>query len=917
MPTVLLLAGLCLSRAGLLAQSDALAEVARQAKALYEAGELEAALPVASEALRLSEGEFGSEHPATAIFVENLARIYFVLGQFARAEPLYARALALRVHLGPEHPSVANAAHNLAIVYLRQGRYAKAEPLLREALGIWQRIGTQDRVVAAGLNSLALLYQSQGRYAEAEPHYRRVLEILEASSGREHPEEVATALGNLAALYVSLGRYAEAEALFERALSLGDKPVLLNNLALLHQRTERHAEAVELYQRALSIAEKEFGGEHPHVATVLGGLAQAYFALGRYTEAESLHFRALAIEVKALTPEHPAVAASLNNLGLLLESQDRYSEAEMLFRRSLLIAELAFGAEHPDVAMILDNVARLCLLDDRLTEALTHMRRATGIHRTRGDRAAGTWSGAALVEQAKVRDLFLRHVEYLARALATDPQRDRQAVAEAFEVAQLAQATEVATAVARMAARFAAGDDGLAEVVRARQDAAERWRGLDQRLVRSLSALPAERDREREARLRADLESLAAEITALDERLALSFPDYAELAHPSPASLGEIQRLLAAGEALIAYLVSPEATYLLVVRADDAALHRLDLAAEELADVVGTLRQGLDQPGVARVESLRRYRVEEAWALYRKLLAPAEPLLEGVSHLFVVPDGALRSLPFGVLVTAEPESRIRELAAYREIRWLAAERAVTTLPTVASLRALRRVARPSRAGRPFVGFGDPDLESAPVEAVRRLDPLDDTADELAALARVQGAEPSALFLGPRATEGHLRSIPLADYRVLAFATHGLLAGELPGVAEPALVLTPPTGTAAGDDGLLTASEIATLELDADWVILSACNTAAAATPGAEGLSGLAKAFFYAGARALLVSHWSVESSAAVALTTRALAELAAHPGIGRAEALRRSMLSLIADEETEYFAHPAFWAPFVVVGEGG
>ena len=105
---------------------------------------------------------------------------------------------------------------------------------------------------------------------------------------------------------------------------------------------------------------------------------------------------------------------------------------------------------------------------------------------------------------------------------------------------------------------------------------------------------------------------------------------------------------------------------------------------------------------------------------------------------------------------------------------------------------------------------------------------------------------------------------LSDYRVLAFATHGLVSGELSGLGEPALVFTPPeTGTEA-DDGLLTASEIATLELDADWVILSACNTAAAdGTPGAEGLSGMAKAFFYAGARALLVSHWAVNSEAAV------------------------------------------------------
>ena len=207
---------------------------------------------------------------------------------------------------------------------------------------------------------------------------------------------------------------------------------------------------------------------------------------------------------------------------------------------------------------------------------------------------------------------------------------------------------------------------------------------------------------------------------------------------------------------------------------------------------------------------------------------------------------------------------------------------------------------------------------ADVDSVRKLPRLPDTADELRALARSLGVEDDTVFLGERATETLVRSEDLSRYRVLAFATHGLVAGELSGVAEPALVFTPPvTGTEA-DDGLLTASEIATLKLDADWVILSACNTAAAdGKPGAEGLSGLAKAFFYAGARALLVSHWSVNSEAAVAITTGMLGEMASDSGIGRAEALRRSMLAMMKTEGKDHFAHPMFWAPFVVVGEGG
>ena len=305
--------------------------------------------------------------------------------------------------------------------------------------------------------------------------------------------------------------------------------------------------------------------------------------------------------------------------------------------------------------------------------------------------------------------------------------------------------------------------------------------------------------------------------------------------------------------------------------------------------------------------------------------------------MFVIPDSALRALPLGVLVTAEPKRRIRKLSAYRDVPWLAKSYSFTTLPSVSSLRALRLFAKATRATRPFAGFGDPLLDGDPgggrgvdvailfqrgavadVASVRQLPRLPETADELNAIARSMGADTDAVYLRERATEKLARSVNLSRFRVLAFATHGLIAGDIKGLAEPALVMTPPEVGSERNDGLLTASEIATLDLDADWVILSACNTAAAdGTPGGEGLSGLAKAFFFAGARALLVSHWSVASDATVKLTTGMLGALAKDPAIGRAESLRRAMLALMADDEKPYYAHPMFWAPFVVVGEGG
>ncbi len=240
------------------------------------------------------------------------------------------------------------------------------------------------------------------------------------------------------------------------------------------------------------------------------------------------------------------------------------------------------------------------------------------------------------------------------------------------------------------------------------------------------------------------------------------------------------------------------------------------------------------------------------------------------------------------------------------------------------LKALRVLARKQQAGKPMIGFGDPVFnaarEGASAPGQRRsaaktrayadfwqgagidraklseaLVRLEDTADELKAVARKLGAAPGDLFLREGASETTVKSMPLGDYRVVYFATHGLVAGDVKGLGEPSLVLTLPQKATDKDDGLLTASEIAALRLNADWVVLSACNTIAGDKPGAEALSGLARAFFYAGARALMVSHWAVESTAAMQLTTATFDILNSSPDLGRAEALRRAMLAYMND----------------------
>lgn len=899
-------------------------------------------------ALAIREKTLGPEHRDTAQTQSNLALLHYAQGQYAEALALNLRALAIREKvLGPEHPETAHSLNNLAVVYWAQGRYDQAVVHYERALVIHEKAaGPTHPNTATILNDLASLYWTQGRYAQALPYFQRALAIRETSLGPESPL-TASSLNALAEIYRAQGQYEQALPLYQRALAINEKVLgpdhrstasTLNYLAMLYRAQDRYADALPYYQRALAIREKALGPEHPDTAQSLNNLAALFGAEGQYAQAMPPAHQALEIRRKVLGPEHPDTAQSLHNVAWIYEKQGEAATALPLYRQALAARERTLGPAHPDVAVSLQAIAALHLADRgsapaavraelvSYEEALALARRATAIRQSRaadaGRLAADRAAAGARSELRTARAGLFEHVRLLA---AARPGRDAEGAdaAEAFEVAQLARASDTAAAVAQMAVRFASGDDELAALVRSRQDLLLNLRYLDGELIKSLSRAGQARDATAAERLRGEIRAAEAQLATLDLTLGRRFPDYQVLTGNAPLPLSEAQRLLRPDEAMLSYLVGERETYLWVVRNDRQRLLRLPVGREELERAVRGLRRALDLTETQG--QLLAYPADLAHELYRTIFAPAVPTLGGATRLLIVADGALQSLPFAILITQPPAAG----AEPNDLAWLAKRYAFSSLPSEASLKAMRRFAGQRRAPAPFVGFGAPAFKGgagstrslaalytprglADVEQLSELAPLPDSATEIAAIAAALGAGKGSIYLGESATEAQVKKLDLSRYRTLAFATHGFTAGELRGVIEPALALTPPKAPSEDDDGLLTASEIARLRLNSDWVILSACNTAAPdGTLAAEGLSGLARAFIFAGSRSLLVSHWPVDSRAAAMLTTRMLQELRKQPGIPKDEALRRAMLAVMASKA---YGHPLFWAPFVMIG---
>lgn len=830
----------------------------------------------------------------------------------------------------------------------------------------------------------AEIFFSEGRYGEAEGAYRRALHNAEkhlerAAGAASLPEEQRLVFEsfqqyregmerNLARALLAQGKIVEAEVYARQALKhsleragRGSTPVAqgLSLLAASIAEQGRNQEAARLAQEALRSHELAgVSAESVFVAGARRALAAALVAQGKYGEAIKIFAEqraALGTDAELLKK---IAGGDLDWVLAMLRTGDQ-AGAEQMAKAMLAQSVRLYGEKALRTATVRAFHAMTLAQRGERSGALALFQSAVPllIDQARNDSEA---ESGTIKRQQRLVVILESYLKLLADAHQAGAYSVGAAADESFRIADIARGSAVQRALTASAARSNIGDPQLADLARREQDAQRRINALSDLLTRLLSAPPEQQLPKIQEQMRQDIDALKKERETLKKQIAERFPDYAELVDPKPATVAQVAKSLRPGEVLLAYYFGEESGFVWALKADGkAAFAAIALTRKELVREVGKLRQALD-PGVASIDEIPAFDVGAAHRLYTRLMHAVEPVWRDAKAILAVPHAELGQLPLSLLLTeavAQPASKgAQPFAGYRDLPWLLRKAAITQLPSVTALASLRKQAPGDAGRRSFIGFGDPlfsraqakeaSLELAASNKVATrglrlrnspktlgvdsaelalLPRLPDTGEEIREIARVLHADPQRdIFLQGRATEKAVLETDLADRRVVMFATHGLVPGELNGLTQPALALSTPDLTGDDGDGLLTMDKILGLKLDADWVVLSACNTAAGEGSGSEAVSGLGRAFFYAGARALLVSNWPVETVAARLLMVDLFSRQVADPALSKAEALRQAMLALASgpgasDAKTGKpvfsYAHPLFWAPFIVVGD--
>lgn len=886
-------------------------------------------------------------HPALGEALADLAQLRQTQGKYTEALQAATEARALLRPLRQySHNSYLQSVAVIGFVESAEGRAAAAADALAEAAEFSRdHFAEMAEKPARGMvmarsnldYSLAMTQTRLGRVGAAVTAFKSAWDARRATFGENNPDAVASRWNYALGLYRA-GRVEEAEREVRAALDQATAHVptkhpthfrTFDATAIILARVGKRGEAAELLRRSLDVRREVYGIKHVNYLSGLYNLGDLELQRERYAVAAGL-FDEAASGYRAVQGDASGDALRADSFGAVAafgaSRPDALTRLEAVFaewrRRdarerqasldivpALILARADAGQSNAARALGAQFAAELRAFDRARPAALAE---AEALAALTALRDAG-WRPAALTAARRAivatRDegwlnddgeLSLRARTTLETVLRIAV--EAQDVDLALEAMHLLSGSRIAAANRLLAQRLASNDPRLTAQVRLLQDAMRAFRVADQVWTRALSA------NEGVVARRVERDVVLQQVLKTRDDIGREFPQWIEASGRGAPSVTALRAVIEPDEAVLGMVPALNSVFLLAGTSRSIIVTRAAITRESTEDAVTQLRQRLPVVGLD---------IDAASTLGMAVMPPLIAAhLKGVGRLRIVASGALAAVPFAALLERKV-ARVNVDAPFLVRRY--------ALSQSSSFVPLKMSASIARAPR-FLGVGAPTpfgtasarpvmtaaryFRSGGVDAasLAQLPPLPGSGTELRTIGRSFGTAQATVLTGDAANEDALTALDLSRYSVLLFATHGLVSGEMEGIIEPALILAKPA-LGATRDGVLTASEIAALRLDADWVILSACNTAAGDALGAPAFSGLAQAFRYAGARSLLLSHWPVRDDIAARISVSTVA--GGRKGLTRDRALQRAMLTLMRDPRIA--ADPFLWAPFVLV----